>query len=354
MLRKTNPQKKNLLIFALLSAGLSHVHAQQQQVKGAVQNERGEFLPGVSVKAIQVNGSQSVTTSTNSQGLFHFQNLVERAGYRFVFSAVGFQSDTLSGYVVEARKPLSLSVKLQQSSVKLDEVVIGYGRVSRKDVTSSITTVKAEDANVGVFTSPAQMLQGKVAGLTISTNNSNPNATPSISLRGASTLRSGEAMEPYYVIDGVPGASLALVAPDDIASIDVLRDASATAIYGSKAANGVIIVTTKRGKSGQTSINYNGYLAIDKVAKHYKMMNAAQYRSYVNENGFSMEPTDDLGADTNWERAVERTGISNNHNISILGGGDQTQYSISLNTIKNNGVIKVTDMGRQIARAFLH
>jgi len=353
MLRKTNPQKKNLLIFALLAAGLSHVHAQQQQVKGAVQNEKGEFLPGVSVKAIQVNGSQSVTTSTNSQGLFHFQNLVERAGYKFVFSAVGFQSDTLSGYVVEARKPLSLSVKLQQSSVKLDEVVIGYGRVSRKDVTSSITTVKAEDANVGVFTSPAQMLQGKVAGLTISTNNSNPNATPSISLRGASTLRSGEAMEPYYVIDGVPGASLALVAPDDIASIDVLRDASATAIYGSKAANGVIIVTTKRGKSGQTSINYNGYLAIDKVAKHYKMMNAAQYRSYVNDNGFSMEPTDDLGADTNWERAVERTGVSNNHNISILGGGDQTQYSISLNTIKNNGVIKGTDLGRQIARAFL-
>ncbi|WP_313263472.1 SusC/RagA family TonB-linked outer membrane protein [Sphingobacterium sp.] len=352
MLRKTNSRKKNLLIFALLSAGLSQAYA-QQQVKGAVQNEKGEFLPGVSVKAIQVNGNQRVTTSTNSQGLFQFQDLVEHAGYQFVFSAVGFQSDTLSGYVVEARKPLSLSVKLQQSSVKLDEVVIGYGRVSRKDVTSSITTVKAEDANVGVFTSPAQMLQGKVAGLTISTNNSNPNATPSISLRGASTLRSGEAMEPYYVIDGVPGASLALVAPDDIASIDVLRDASATAIYGSKAANGVIIVTTKRGKSGQTSINYNGYLAIDKVAKHYKMMNAAQYRSYVNDNGFSMEPTDDLGADTNWERAVERTGVSNNHNISILGGGDQTQYSISLNTIKNNGVIKGTDMGRQIARAFL-
>lgn len=353
MLKKTNPQKKNLLIFALLSVGLSHAHAQQNQVKGAVQNERGEFIPGVSVKAIQVNGGQSVTTSSNSQGLFQFQNLVERSGYQFVFSAVGFQPDTLSGYVIEARKPLSLSVKLHQSDVKLDEVVIGYGRISRKDVTSSISTIKAEDANVGVFTSPAQMLQGKVAGLTISTNNSNPNAMASISLRGASTLRSGEAMEPYYVIDGVPGASLALVAPDDIASMDVLRDASATAIYGSKAANGVIIVTTKRGKSGQTSINYAGYMAIDKVAKHYQMMNAAQYRSYVKDNSFSMEPTDDLGADTDWQRAVERTGISNNHNISILGGTEKTQYSISLNTIKNNGVIKGTDMGRQIARAFL-
>lgn len=353
MLKKTNPQKKNLLLFALLSAGIAHVHAQQDQVKGAVQNEKGEFIAGVSVKAIPVDGGKSVTTSTNSHGLFHFQNLVEHAGYQFVFSAVGFQSDTLSGYVIEARKPLSLSVRLQQSAVKLDEVVIGYGRVSRKDVTSSISTIRGDEANVGVFTSPAQMLQGKVAGLTISTNNSNPNATPSISLRGASTLRSGEAMEPYYVIDGVPGASLTLVAPDDIASIDVLRDASATAIYGSKAANGVIIVTTKRGKAGQTSISYNGYLAIDRVAKHYKMMNAAQYRSYVNDNGFSMEPTDDLGANTDWERAVERTGISNNHNIAILGGADKTQYSISLNTIKNNGVIKGTDMGRQIARAFV-
>ncbi|WP_293881310.1 carboxypeptidase regulatory-like domain-containing protein [Sphingobacterium sp. UBA1498] len=174
MLRKTNPQKRNLLIFALLTAGLTQLHAQQQQVKGAVQNEKGEFLPGVSVKAIQVNGGSSVITSTNSQGLFHFQNLVEHVGYQFVFSAVGFQSDTLSGYVIEARKPLSLNVKLQRGLVKLDEVVIGYGRVSRKDLTSSITSVKAEDANVGVFTSPAQMLQGKVAGLTISTNNSNP------------------------------------------------------------------------------------------------------------------------------------------------------------------------------------
>lgn len=353
MLRKTNPQKKNLFLFALLSAGFTHVHAQQDQVKGAVQDEKGQFIAGVSVKAIPVNGGKSITTSTDSRGLFRFQNLIELTGYQFVFSAVGFQPDTLSGYVIEARKPLSLSVRLQQGSVKLDEVVIGYGRVSRKDVTSSISTIRGDEANVGVFTSPAQMLQGKVAGLTISTNNSNPNATPSISLRGASTLRSGEAMEPYYVIDGVPGASLTLVAPDDIASIDVLRDASATAIYGSKAANGVIIVTTKRGKAGQTSISYNGYLAIGRVAKHYKMMNAAQYRSYVNDNGFSMEPTDDLGANTDWERAVERTGISNNHNIAVLGGADKTQYSISLNTIKNNGVIKGTDMGRQIARAFV-
>ncbi|WP_084825364.1 SusC/RagA family TonB-linked outer membrane protein [Sphingobacterium sp. IITKGP-BTPF85] len=304
-------------------------------------------------QSLNRESGKTFTTSSSEKGLFSFHNLPEGGPYQFIFSSVGYQSDTLSGYSVQPGRPLALSVKLIPMSTTLDEVVIGYGRIARKDLTSSITTVKAEDMNVGVMTSPAQMLQGKVPGLTISTNNSNPNATPSVSLRGASTLRSGEAMEPYYVIDGVPGASLALVAPDDIQSIDVLRDASATAIYGSKAANGVIIVTTKRGKAGQASISYNGYLAIDKIAKRYEMMNGEQYRNYIAANKFAMEPTDDLGADTDWQREVERTGISNNHNVSLIGGTETTQYSASLNTFKNNGIIKGTDLGRQIARGFV-
>src|SRR5690606_33669217 len=346
-------KKKSLLCFALLVAGAIQVQAQQEQVKGATQNESGKFLSGVSIKAVHGESGRSFHTSSSDQGLFSFSNLPEGGPYHFIFSYVGFQPDTLSGYRIQTGRPLALSVKLQPMTTELEEVVIGYGTISRKDVTSSITTIKAEDMNVGVFASPAQMLQGKVPGLTISTNNSNPNATPSISLRGASTLRSGEAMEPYYVIDGVPGASLSLVAPDDIESIDVLRDASATAIYGSKAANGVIIVTTKRGRSGQTDITYNGYVAIDAVANRYDMMNGDQYRAFVNDNGFSMEPTDDLGANTDWQREVERTGVSNNHNISLLGGTDKTQYSASLNTLQNNGVIKGTDMGRQIGRGFV-
>ncbi|TJZ54794.1 SusC/RagA family TonB-linked outer membrane protein [Sphingobacterium olei] len=353
MFNKPYQLKKNVLFFALLAAGLSQAQAQQEQVKGATQDETGKFLSGVSIKAVHGGSGKTFTTSSSEKGLFSFKNLPEGGPYQFIFSYVGFQPDTLSGYSIHEASPLALSVKLRTANTALDEVVVGYGRVARKDLTSSITTIKAEDANVGVFSSPAQMLQGKVPGLTISTNNSNPNARASVSLRGASTLRSGEAMEPYYVIDGVPGASLTLVAPDDIASIDILRDASATAIYGSKAANGVIIVTTKRGKSGQTSINYNGYLAVDNVTKRYEMMTGDQYRNFVNDNNFSMEPTDDLGANTDWQREVERTGISNNHNISLLGGTDKTQYSASLNTLKNNGVIKGTDMGRQIGRGFV-
>lgn len=353
MFRTYQMKKTSLLCFALLVAGVFQVQAQQEQVKGATQNASGEFLSGVSIKAVHGESGRSFHTSSTDQGLFSFSNLPEGGPYQFIFSYVGFQPDTLSGYRIQTGQTLALSVKLQPVTTELEEVVIGYGRISRKDVTSSITTIKAEDMNVGVFASPAQMLQGKVPGLTISSNNSNPNANPSISLRGASTLRSGAAMEPYYVIDGVPGASLSLVAPDDIESIDVLRDASATAIYGSKAANGVIIVTTRRGKSGQTDITYNGYVAIDNIADRYDMMTGDQYRAFVNDHGFSMEPADDLGANTDWQREVERTGVSNNHNISLLGGNEKTQYSASLNTLQNNGVIKGTDMGRQIGRGLV-
>lgn len=343
--------KVGLLSFFMLTNG--KLHAQQEQVKGATQDDKGKMLPGVSVKAVNVSTGKNYVTSSSDQGLFSFSGLPLGGPYQFIFSFVGFQPDTLSGYTIKEGQQIALSIKLKEMYTSLDEVVIGYGAIARKDVTSSITSVKSEDFNPGVFTSPAQLLQGKVPGLVISTNNSNPNATPSVALRGSSTLRSGEAAEPYYVIDGVPGASLSLIAPEDIESIDVLRDASATAIYGSKAANGVIIVTTKRGKSGQASINYSGYLAVDKVAKHYEMMNAEQYRNFVRDNGYSMEPTDDLGADTDWQREVERTGISNNHNVSLLGGNEKTRYSASLNTLQNNGVIKGTDMGRQIARGFL-
>lgn len=353
MFNNTHQLTKKLLLAIFFAAMAAQANAQQDQVKGATQNELGEFLSGVSIKATHQGTNQSFSTSSSDEGLFNFRNLPNGGPYQFIFSYVGYSSDTLSGYQIQQDKPIALSIKLQQLATAIDEVVIGYGKVSRKDVTSSITTIKSDDMNQGVFTSPAQLLQGKVPGLTVSSNNSNPNATPSVTLRGSSTLRVGEAMEPYYVIDGVPGASLTLVAPDDIASIDVLRDASATAIYGSKAANGVIIVTTKRGHSGQASINYSGYVAIDKVAKHYQMMDGDQYRTFINSHGFSMEPTDDLGANTNWQNEVQRTGVSNNHNISLIGGSESTQYSASVNTLKNNGIIKGTDMGRQIGRGFV-
>jgi iron complex outermembrane receptor protein len=246
-----------------------------------------------------------------------------------------------------------IDVTLSEDDKALEEVVvIGYGSMTRKDITSSITTVNEKDLNVGVYTNPAQLLQGKVPGLTV-TQSSDPNAAPSVTLRGASTLRTGEAQEPYYVIDGVPGISLALLAPDDIESIDVLRDASATAIYGSKAANGVIIVTTKRGNKGNPSINYSGYMAVDEVSKRWDMMTGDEYRTWAQNNNKAIDPNDDLGYNTDWQKEVQRTGVSHNHNIAIFGGNNRAVYNASINYVNTQGVVKGTDLERYIGRAFV-
>ena len=263
-------------------------------------------------------------------------------GAMLSISYIGFRS-------IEVQAGTGLRIVLKEDAELLDEVVVvGYGTMRRKDVTSSISTVQADDLNQGVYTDPAQLLQGKVAGLTI-TQSSDPNQSSSITLRGASTLREGAAMEPYYIIDGVPGVDLSFVSPDDIESIDVLRDATATAIYGSKAANGVIIITTKKGKSGRVNVGYNSYVAFDKVAKNLDMMTASEMRDYAAANNYTL-PNDE-GADVNWQDEVQRLGVSHNHNLSVSGGNEKSNYNVSLNYLDREGVIRGSDMERFTARA---
>ncbi len=244
------------------------------------------------------------------------------------------------------------SVETRRDTLKLSEiVVVGYGKMRRKDITSSITTIQSSDLNQGVYTSPAQLLQGKVPGLTVS-NSGDPNAAPSITLRGASTLRTGAAMEPYYIVDGVPGVDLSLVATDDIESIDILRDATATAIYGSKAANGVIIVTTKHGHAGTARVTYNGYMAVESVSKNLDLASAADLRTYAANNGFEL--TNDMGANVDWQKEVQRTGISHNHNLAVSGGNARSGYNVSLNYLNHEGIICSSEMERFGARALAH
>ncbi|MDO4347594.1 MAG: TonB-dependent receptor plug domain-containing protein, partial [Bacteroidales bacterium] len=268
-------------------------------------------------------------------------------GKVLVFSYVGYTTQEITV------KGASLKIIMEEDSKTLDEVVVvGYGSMNRKDVTSSITTVKADKLNVGVYSDPGQLLQGKVPGLTVVQSSDPTSGTASISLRGASSLRTGAAMEPYYVIDGIPGMSLSLIAPEDIESIDVLRDASATAIYGSKAANGVILITTKKGsKSEHTSVNYSAYLAFDNIAKRLDMMTADELRAYAKENNITLP--NDKGANTNWNDEVLRTAISHNHNVSINGGSEKTQYSASMSYQNKQGIIRGTDFERFGGRAFL-
>lgn len=326
-----------VLAFFLMSSAWAFAQA---PVNGLVQNIVGEALIGVNV----VEKGTTNGTVTNIDG--EYSLAVER-GKTLVFSYVGYIP-----MEVEVTSSV-LNITLQEDLQALEEVVvIGYGSMTRKDITSSITTVSAKDLNVGVYSDPAQLLQGKVPGLTV-TQSGDPNAAPSVTLRGASTLREGEAQEPYYVIDGIPGASLALVSPQDIESIDVLRDASATAIYGSKAANGVIIVTTKRGNKEQTSVNYSGYVAFDQNSKRWDMMDGDQYRSWAQSNNKAIDPNDDFGLNTDWQKEVQRTGVSHNHNVSISGGSEKTVFSASVNYMKNEGVMKGSDMERYIGRAFV-
>lgn len=337
--KRTFTQSLFFVLF-LLSSTLAFA---QNRVTGVVTDKTGEPLIGVNVlEKGTTNG-----TVTDIDGKF---TVDMSQGKTLVFSFIGFvtQEIKVTSNVV--------NVVLNEDTKTLDEVVvIGYGSMTRKDVTSSITTVKAEDLNVGVYTSPAQLLQGKVPGLTIA-NTSDPNGSPSISLRGASSLRSGEAMEPYYVIDGVPGVSLSLVAPEDIESIDVLRDASATAIYGSKAANGVIIVTTKKGnKNGKTNVSYSGYVAWDKTMKTLDMMTADEVLAYADANDLDLSGYYDVNnpANTDWQSEVLRTGFSHNHNISINGGNEKTSYNASLNFLERQGTVRGTGMDRLTARSFL-
>ena len=256
------------------------------------------------------------------------------------------EEGTTNGTVTDMEGKYTLNVK---PGAKLKISYIGFTTQEIKAVTSSITTIKSEDLNKGVFSDPAQMLQGKVPGLIV-TSNGDPNGSPAISLRGASSLRGGEAMSPYYVIDGIPGVDISMVAPDDIESIDVLRDATATAIYGSKAANGVIIITTKKGAAGHTNVTYNGYVGFDRIAKTLDMMSASEMKAFASETGTAI---DDNGGDVDWQKEVLRTGVSYNHNVSINGGNDKTKYMASVNYQKRNGIIKGSDMSRMNVRSLL-
>ena len=313
-------------IFILLSAPIWS----QIRKSGVITDAHGDPLVGVSVVEVgTLNGTQ-----TDATGRY---TLSVNPGSKLRLTYVGFVSQTITP---------GRSVVMKENQETLNEVVVvGYGTMRRKDVTSSITTVNARDLNQGVFTDPAQMLQGKVAGLVVSSSG-DPSGTPSISLRGASSLRTGSAMQPYYVVDGIPGVDISMVPASDIESIDVLRDASATAIYGSKAANGVIIVTTKKGRPGRTTVTYDAYLALDRTARRLPMASAADLRA-------SGLLADDAGADVNWQDEVLRTGVSHSHSLSVSGGNEKTKYMTSLNFIRHDGVIRGTSMNRANARSLL-
>lgn len=331
------PRKVSLLAFFVALAAMPAL-AQNNWVSGEVTDESGEPLIGVTVR---IDGTNT-GTATDIDGKYRLDGAF---GKKLLFSYVGYTTLTLKA------DQNVLNVVMKEDNQVLDElVVVGYGVMKKKDLTGSITTVNSKDLNVGSYTDPGQLLQGKVPGLVV-VQNSDPNGgVNSLTLRGASTLNG--STEPLYVVDGIPGVNLNLIPPAEIESIDVLRDASATAIYGSKAANGVIIVTTKRGAEGPARVTYQGYVSWEKIANDHKMMTAAQLRQYGADHP-SLEIPNDRGADTNWADEVQRTGFATNHNLTISGGSKSTSYTASVNYIKRDGII--TGVGNNLftARAYI-
>lgn len=311
------------------------------RVTGTVTSSDGKQpIPGVNVL---LKGT-STGTSTDKNGAYSLE--VPDAGAVLVFSYLGYLNQEIA---VQSQTAIDM-VLLQDDKQLSEVVVIGYGTANKKNLTGAITSVSADEFNQGVFTTPAQLLQGKVAGLNI-TKSGDPNQRPAVILRGPSTLRSGAAQEPFYVIDGVPGASIDLLAPSDIETIDVLKDASSTAIYGSRAANGVIMVTTKRAKEGQSILSYSAYAAMDRVSKRIDMLSGDELRKYLTDNGQKIiNPLDDDGSNTNWQDLLLRTSYSQNHNLSFGSASKTTEYGVSVNYFKNNGILKNTSLERVIVR----
>ena len=336
-------QKTLSFVFFFLVIQAS-VFAQLRTVKGSVKDSADAPLAGVTVSA----KNSKATTSTDNNGNFSIE--VNSNSKLLQFTSVGYETTEAA-----IRADNTLNIRLISVARQLGEVVvIGYGTSSRRDVTGSITSIKSEDFNQGIITTPEQLLQGKVAGLNV-TKSGDPNQQPAVILRGPSTLRVGGAQQPFYVIDGVPGASIDLLAPADIESIDVLKDAASTAIYGSRAANGVIIVTTKKARIGQVRLVYSAYGGTESVSKKIDMLSGDELRQYLKDNGQVLtSPANDDGSNTDWQDLVQRRGYSHNHNLSYGGATANADYGVSLNYLKSEGILKNSSLQRTIVKGYLN
>lgn len=301
-------------------------------VNGIIVDNAGEPLAGASVT---VEGTTNGVLS-DSKGAF---TLTTARGNTLVISFMGYKTQK-----VVASSSENLTVKLEDNSILLSEatvVVVGYGTMRKSDLTGAIASVSSDNLKKGVVTSSEQLLQGKVAGLTIIQGSGDPSVGASVRLRGGTSLSA--ANSPLFVVDGIPGVDINSIQPSEITSMDVLKDASAAAIYGSRGANGVIIITTNRSQKGK-STEYSGYVAVSQVSHHLDLLSADQWRKYVRDN--NVVNASDYGGNTDWQKELEQTGVSHSHTLSFNNATDNGGYHISLNYLNNQGVIKTSFLER--------
>ena len=299
------------------------------KVRGVIKDETGEPIIGATVR---VKG-QSEGTVSDFDGNF---SLDVTDANTLQISYIGYQTQEFA-----VGKQHHFSIVLEEDKKILNEVVvIGYGAQKKGDITSSVGSVKSEDFTAGAINDAGQLIQGKIAGLSVTNPSGNPVGGTEISLRGNTTIL-GASTNPLILIDGVPG-DFNTVAPEDIESIDVLKDGSAAAIYGSRGTNGVVLITTKKSKGNNINeVQYSGYLSLSTIAKKPDFCDADDYRQQIKDG--LRDAAWDLGDNTNWIDAITRTGLSHVHNISFKGGNAQTNYIFNVNYRNLQGIFKRSD-----------
>lgn len=367
----------SVLVIFLLKSFLAHSQVQTSVVRGLIQNNNtNEPLPGVSVVVKNTITNFTSGTSTDSSGVFSFTRLPAGRPYTFIISAVGYESQTLSGYNIKAETTISLVVKLNLSSEALNQVVvIGYGTQQRKDLTGSVGLITAAQTKDLPVSSVDQRMVGQVAGMQVSAATGIPGGGTSIRIRGAGSIGAGN--DPLFVIDGFPitrsfgqtSNPLNLINPDDIESITVLKDASSTAIYGSRGSNGVVVVTTKKGRSGPPVVEISAYTGWQTVPEKGRptVLNGTEYAQYQKEwiidyiafQGRVATDADipkylknpaQYGEGTNWYKEILHTAPQSSINASVSGGSENSKYSFSVGRVTQDGVVRYTGFERYAAR----
>lgn len=343
--------RKICLIFGLLAfLGTFAAQAQTRQVSGRVLNAADRTpLPGVSVL---LKGTTTGST-TNADGVFEL-NVPAANGAVLVFSFVGFES---------VEEPVgssaSFNVQLKEQSQGLNEVVVvGYGTQRKRDITGSVASISAEQVAETPIARADQILQGRVSGVQVTQTNSEPGGNVSIRIRGTNSINTGN--EPLFVVDGFPGAGdLNSINPSDIESVEVLKDASATAIYGSRGANGVVLITTKKGKVGKGTINLEAYQGVQIIRHKYELMNAREFAQYLNDVNagaptlpapYRQGQIDSLGEGTDWQDAILRPARMSNYQLAFNGGTEETRYNLSFNYFDQQGIVLNSGFQRATVR----
>lgn len=366
--------KNIFLLLMILSIPLCSAYSQNRTIKGRIiDKETNEALIGASVV---VQGNEQIGTITNLDGDFILS--IPDGKHKIVVSYIGYTSVTLN-------PKDSQIIKLAADALGLDEVVVvGYGSAKKRDLTGSVTSINSKKLMESPALSAAEAIQGKVPGVLVTNSSWGPGSNPSILIRGKRSIKAGN--DPLYVVDGIPCSTASnMFAPSDIESIEVLKDASATAIYGSRGANGVILITTKKGKAGKISVDYSGYYGVQTKQNDLEYMNGAEFADYVREaeraagkyksdvpnidedrnlsaftgddytwqsiamaydaNG-NYDPSKVRSTASDWKDLVEQTGIITDHQLSIKGGSDKVQFILNTTYFNNEGIYKQQDYTR--------